>query len=73
MKNFLIPALALLLSGSIFTSCKKCSECVATDSAGNVVGSSGEFCGKSSYIDDTEAAFESTWSLGGNTVECTRK
>ena len=65
MKKLGIVLLAAgLIAGVGFSSCKKCSTCIAKDkTSGTQVATSGEFCGNASYVDDTEQAFKDTWGI----------
>lgn len=67
----MLVLVALFAAGLSFTSCKKCSECVAKQS-GTQVATSGEFCGSKKDVEETEDAFKSVWGSGYD-VTCTRK
>lgn len=71
MKKVTVVLASLAVLGCLsFTSCKKCSTCVAKDkSTGTQLATSGEFCGTKAEVEDTEDAFKSTWGLIGD-VTC---
>lgn len=71
MKKVTLVLAALAILGSLsFTSCKKCSTCIARNAAtGTQLATSGEFCGNKAYVEETEDSFKSSWGLIG-TVTC---
>ena len=69
MKKFTLSLFVagLCLSALSFSSCKKCSTCTIEDSAGKVVLTHPEFCGKKSENDAyRDAAAAQALAIGGH-------
>lgn len=66
--SVLLVALALI-GGMSFSSCKKCSTCVAKDKTTGTAFSTGvETCGNKKAIDDYESAFKTTFGTNYDVV-----
>ena len=68
MKKLVLFVFGLSLIGLSFTSCRKCSECVAKDKTTGVVVHSQEYCGRRAALKTLENSFINTW---GSTYDAT--